>query len=192
MDNVAHCEIDRLAGVITEERKQALDGFLAQIERRAYQMALFAVTEREAALDLVQEAMLRLVRRYADRPEAQWRPLFYRILHNLINDYHRRGKWRNLFHSWFGGEDEEMSGLEAERQPDDPMQLFANEQAMTQLEAALTALPLRQRQAFLLRTWEGLDVSDTAQAMGCSEGSVKTHTARAMQSLRQALGEHWS
>ena len=154
-------------------------------------MALFAVGDRDEALDLVQEAMLRLVKHYGDRPEDQWRPLFYRILSNQINDFHRRGKLRSFVRGLFGGhEDEPQGGLADEREVG-PAAELARGQTVQGLEQAIRQLPLRQQQAFLLRHWEGLDVRETAQAMGCSEGGVKTHSARAMQRLRELLGEHW-
>lgn len=175
----------------TDQHRQALNGFLARIERRAYAMALFAVGDRDEALDLVQEAMLRLVKHYGDRPEDQWRPLFYRILNNQINDFHRRGKLRNFVRSLFGGhEDEPQGGLVDERELG-PAAELARGQTVQGLEQAIRQLPLRQQQAFMLRYWEGLDVRETAQAMGCSEGSVKTHSARATRRLRERLGEHW-
>ncbi len=177
--------------MLSDEDKQALDGFLAQVERRAYRMALLAVADRDDALDLVQEAMTRLVRRYAKRPSEQWRPLFYRILHNLINDHHRRGKLRQFVRGWFGSEQEQPEPDLAAAKQQDPVQISAESQAMQTLNEALEVLPLRQQQAFLLRNWEGLDVAETARVMGCSEGSVKTHTSRAMHSLRQSLRGHW-
>ena len=177
--------------MLSDEDKQALDNFLAQVEKRAYHMALLAVADRDEALDLVQEAMTRLVRRYAKQPTEQWRPLFYRILHNLINDHHRRGKLRQYLRGWFGSEQEQPEPVQSAGQHQDPLQASAENQAMQTLDAALKTLPLRQQQAFLLRTWEGLDVAETARVMGCSEGSVKTHTSRAMHSLRQVLGDHW-
>ena len=177
--------------MLSNEDKQALDNFLAEVEKRAYRMALLAVADRDEALDLVQEAMTRLVRRYAKRPPEQWRPLFYRILHNLINDHHRRGKLRQYVRGWFGSEQEQPEQVQVPGQHHDPERVSAENQAMQTLGVALKALPLRQQQAFLLRTWEGLGVAETAQVMGCSEGSVKTHTSRAMHSLRQVLGDHW-
>jgi len=179
-------------GMSEEQRKQALNAFLAEVERRAYQMAWYAVNDRDEALDLVQEAMVRMVKHYGDRSEHEWRPLFYRVLHNQINDFHRRAKLRSFVRGLFGGQAED----EPELQLEDPLsptpeRALAGSEIAVDLEAALQQLPLRQQQAFLLRHWEGLDVHETAQVMGCSEGSVKTHTARATQRLRELLGEHW-
>lgn len=176
---------------------QTLDGFLQSVERRAYRMAVIATGHREEAFDLVQEAMLKLVKRYRDRDAKEWGPLFHTILQSTIKDWYRRNKVRQHLQSWFSvksedGEEEEvpwqmMEDSRAER----PEEKNQQQQAVDELDKALHALPLRQQQAFLLRQWEGLDVAATAQAMGCSEGSVKTHYSRAVQSLRKKLEGHW-
>lgn len=169
-----------------------LDRFLRGVERRALRMAEMACGQRDAAFDLVQDAMFAFVRRYADRPPAEWAPLFHRVLDNRLTDWHRRqrvrGRWMfSFFH------DDEDDGDPLDAMADDaepgPLGRLADDQAGTLLDAALRALPLRQRQAFLLRMWEGLDVADTAIAMRCSEGSVKTHLSRALARLRERLGE---
>lgn len=171
----------------------ALNRFLAGVERRAYAMARLATGSPDDALDLVQDAMIRLAERYADRPEAEWAPLFFRILNNRITDHHRRGAVRRRFFGWLGPRDpeDESDPLESVPGPasDGPAQRVALDGAMETLEGALEALPLRQRQVFLLRTWEGFDVAETAKALGISEGSVKTHHFRAVRALRDALGE---
>lgn len=161
-------------------------------------MAELATGNREDALDLVQEAMMGLVKSYADRDEQDWAPLFHRILQSRINDWYRRSKVRNRFRVWLG------SGATADdREAVDPMQTAVDHGqpdtvsrlqqagAVDQLQSALQALPLRQQQAFMLRCWEGLGVAETAFSMGCSEGSVKTHYSRAVHTLREQLGEHW-
>jgi RNA polymerase sigma-70 factor (ECF subfamily) len=171
----------------------ALNRFLAGIERRAFAMARLATGSPDDALDLVQDAMIRLAERYGDRPEAEWAPLFFRILNNRITDHHRRGAVRRRFFGWLGPRDpeDESDPLESVPGPasDGPAERVALDGAMETLEGALEALPLRQRQVFLLRTWEGLDVAETAKALGISEGSVKTHHFRAVRALRDALGE---
>lgn len=192
----------RTAGHAGRDREAALDArdamnrFLAEVERRAYRMAWLAVRDREAALDIVQEAMISLVNRYSDRPDDEWRPLFYRILGNRITDHQRRSGIRQRLFGWLGSSSEDDDGEDAlARLPDEaaltPEREVGQEAAMQALEAALHRLPARQREAFLLRTLEGLDVAGTATAMGCSEGSVKTHHFRAIQALRLALGDHW-
>lgn len=168
------------------------------MERRAYKQALFAVREREAALDIVQDAMLRVAEKYGDRPAAELPLLFHRILQNAIRDFFRRQKvrslWVTLFSSLGGGsEDEDRDPLEtlsasgqsnAEEAPPDQLE---RAQTLEIIEQELKKLPPRQREAFLMRYWEDLDVAETARAMGCSEGSVKTHCSRATHALAAAL-----
>ena len=175
-----------------------MNRFLADVERRAFRIAQMHLRDREDALDVVQETMLQLARRYAHRPEEEWPPLFYRILQSRIRDCQRRRRVRNRVISFFGGQrDAEGDAPDPiESAPDpaggDPADQVVRQEAMGALENALEDLPARQREAFMLRILEGLDVADTAKSMGCSEGSVKTHLSRAMHSLRQSLGEHWS
>jgi RNA polymerase sigma-70 factor (ECF subfamily) len=144
--------------------------------------------------EIVQEAILNLVRRYAARPDEEWPMLFHRILQNGIRDWHRRLKVRSQLTRWFGWEDEEGEHQDAVDHLADPRASTPDrdcesEQLIRLVERAVGRLPLRQKQAFLLRAWEGLDVRDTAEAMGCTEGSVKTHFSRALKTLRQQLGE---
>jgi len=176
---------------------QVLDRFLASSEQRAYRMALIATGNREEALDVVQDAMLKLVKNYAKRSENEWPGLFHRIVQNTLNDWHRKQKVRRRWQYWFGSSDESEDNenpLEQLPQPGNhhPDHLLGHERAMQTLDQALHGLPLRQQQAFLLRQWEGLDVANTAQAMGISEGSVKTHYSRAVHNLREHLEDHWT
>jgi RNA polymerase sigma-70 factor (ECF subfamily) len=179
------------------EYSRELERFLAEIERRAFRMAQVALRDPDDALDVVQDAMLKLARNYASRPSGEWRPLFYRILENGIRDLQRRRSVRKRFMTWLPGvkedpDNEAQDPLEnvADAGPEIPEVLMQG-QAMEQLEASLRALPARQREAFMLRNFEGLDVAETATAMGCSEGSVKTHYSRAVHTLRDQLGEVW-
>jgi RNA polymerase sigma-70 factor, ECF subfamily len=168
----------------------ALDRFLKSLERRALRMAEFATGQREEALDLVQDAMFGFVRHYAGKPEAEWTPLFYRVLDNRLNDWHRRRQVRTRWTDTIArAADDAVDPLAQVADCADPGPLLrlADTQAAAALDAALRALPLRQRQAFLLRVWEGFDVATTAAAMRCSEGSVKTHLSRALAALRRAL-----
>jgi len=174
---------------------ETLDRFLACVERRAFRIAQMALRDRDDALDVVQDAMLHLARSYGARPSGEWRPLFYRILYNGIRDRQRRRSVRSRLFGFLPGSRADEDGpredpLEriADGAPGPDRQLMADE-AMQRLETAIAALPVRQREAFALRCLEGLDVAETAIAMGCSEGSVKTHYFRALQSLRAALGE---
>lgn len=175
----------------------ALDRFLAGVERRALYMARIATGSGDEALDLVQDAMLALVRAYRRHDAAEWGPLFHRILQRRIRDWHRRRAVRERVRGWFGRrgderDDDAPDWTEAVPDPGPgPDGLVAGGRTVAALEQALAALPLRQQQAFLLRMWEGLDVKQTARAMGCSEGSVKTHLSRAVAALRARLGEHW-
>jgi RNA polymerase sigma-70 factor (ECF subfamily) len=151
------------------------------------------VRDRDEAFDVVQDAMIRLVRGYSRRPSDEWRPLFYRILQNRIRDVQRRRKVRTRVLSFFGGvESEEYDPLLAAptAESDDPLEQVVASDAMQALERALGQLPARQREAFVLRNFEGLDVAQTAQAMSCTEGSVKTHYSRAVHRLRELLKEH--
>jgi len=175
------------------QKEEQLNRFLADVERRALRIAEIGVGDRDEALDIVQNAMIKLVRKYADRPEDEWPPLFYRILQNGVRDWHRRQAVRNRVMVWFGrGDDEDYDIVSAAPDPIGraPEQELENEEAMDSLELAIRALPARQREAFMLRTFENLDVAGTAVAMGCSEGSVKTHYSRAIHSLRETLGEY--
>ena len=159
-------------------------------------MAEIATGNQDDALDILQDAMFKLVEKYADKTAADWGPLFTTILQSRINDWHRRNSVRNRFRSWFGKKDD--------NEQDDPVQLAEDESARTpeqllqadrsidELDRALHALPLRQQQAFLLRNWEGYSVQETANVMKCTTGSVKTHYSRAVHTLREKLGDHWS
>lgn len=187
----------RPQGDKTLENKQAMDQFLAGIERRAFRMAEIGTGSHEDALDLVQDAMIGLVHKYAHKPEAEWGPLFHRILQSRIRDWYRRNAVRNKVKGWlkFTASDEDEQQDPIQTAPDiqgkDPESSTRNDAAGEAINSALKQLPLRQQQAFLLRSWEGLSVIETARAMGCSEGSVKTHYSRAVHSLRAMLEDHY-
>lgn len=189
------CRREPEPGAGTLQRERQLNQFLAEVERRALRIAEIAVRDRDDALDLVQNAMIKLVNNYASRPEPEWPPLFYRILQNGIRDWHRREKVKSRVMVWFGKSkvDAEYDVVAAAPDPAgrSPEQELQTGQAMQRLEDAVHSLPARQREAFMLRTFEGLDVAGTAIAMGCSDGSVKTHYSRAVHSLREQLGDHW-
>ena len=177
------------------ERAEALNQFLAGVERRALRIAQLATGNLDDAMDLVQETMADFVKRYAGKNDTDWPPLFHRVLHSRITDWHRRTQVRERLRVWFswgGVNDDEADPLEnlPDHRQESPADLLLRRGLGEAIEAALKLLPVRQRQAFLLRSWEGLDVAQTAKAMGCSEGSVKTHYFRAVHSLRELLGEY--
>jgi RNA polymerase sigma-70 factor (ECF subfamily) len=179
-------------------RSRALNQFLASVEVRAFRIAQLTLRNEDDALDVVQDAMLQLARAYGARPEEEWKPLFYRILSNRIRDVQRRRVVRNRVMAWLpfrktdDGEEMPDPVDQAASQDPTPGHRLELDQAMAALDAAVQALPARQQQAFLLRSLEGMDVAETAAAMGCSEGSVKTHYFRALNTLRAQLGDVWS
>jgi RNA polymerase sigma-70 factor, ECF subfamily len=180
-----------------DETRRELNRFLAEVERKAFRMARIALRHDDDALDAVQDAMLQLARRYAQRPAEEWRPLFYRILENRIRDLQRRRMVRAKVMAllpWRREPDEDQPDpvAEAPDQAPGPAEQVEGMGMMAKLETALATLPARQREAFLLRSLEGLDVAETAAAMGCSDGSVKTHYFRAVQALKSQLGEFWT
>jgi len=171
-----------------------LSDFLAQNERRAFKQAAYAVRDDHAALDIVQDAMMRLAEKYGQKPTSELPMLFQRILQNAILDFFRRRKVRNLWVSplsVFSNDDDDSDPLEMLAGDDDgtnePTQQIDRKQTMKLIEKALTKLPSRQREAFVLRYWQELDVAETASIMGCSEGSVKTHCSRAVHALAITL-----
>ena len=170
-----------------------LGAFLATVERRALRIAEIATRNRDDALDVVQDAMLQLARSYARRPAPEWPPLFYRILENKIRDWQRRRAVKSRLFLWRAADtDDERDpiALYPDPAPSAGERLQRGE-ALQRLEQALRELPTRQREAFELRLWEGLSVEDTARAMGCSGGSVKTHLSRALTALRAELEGVW-
>lgn len=172
---------------------QEISEFLTQVERRAFKQAVFAVKNEESALDIVQDSMLKLAEKYASKPLEEYPMLFQRILQNTIRDWYRRTKvrstWTSLFSSFGRDEDEGRDFLETLRSADDgnvpeiPADQIEQSQTLKIIETAIERLPARQREAFMMRYWEELDVAETAAAMGCSEGSVKTHCSRAAHAL---------
>jgi RNA polymerase sigma-70 factor, ECF subfamily len=168
---------------LTANRQQLLDAFLAGIEKRAFKIAEFAVNDRDEALDLVQNAMYKLVQRYSIHDPEQWTLLFFRILQNEIKDWKRKAWIRG----WFGYTEHDTEQIVDASITADPGRLYRMEVLHEQLQQAIRNLPYRQQQAFLLRSWENLDVKQTAQVMNCSTGSVKTHYARAISRLREQL-----
>lgn len=175
-----------------------LSDFLASVEKRAFKRSLYHVRDEEAALDIVQDSMMKLAEHYADKPVTELQLLFQRILSNTTLDWFRRRKTRTALFTNFsdigvGNDDESFDFLEILESKGDAdasesaQDQFSRTQTVRQIESEIQNLPGRQREAFLLRYWEELDVAETAAAMGCSEGSVKTHCSRAIQALYKAL-----
>lgn len=173
-----------------------LSDFLEAVERRAFKQTAYAVRDDHAALDIVQDAMMKLATKYADKPLAELPMLFQRILQNTMRDYWRRQKVRNLWTtllSSFGGsaeggdERDPLETIDVEDDSDEPHAQLERSQTIKLIELAIQKLPARQREAFVLRYWEEMDVAETAKIMGCSDGSVKTHCSRAVHSLATEL-----
>ena len=175
---------------------QELSDFLRVVERRAFKQTVYAVRDDHAALDIVQDAMLKLAEKYADKTAAEYPMLFQRILQNTMRDYWRRQKVRNLWTtllSSFGagqnGEEDHdpLDTIDVEDEGTNPAIQLERSQTMKIIEKALEKLPARQREAFVLRYWQDMDVAETAEMMGCSQGSVKTHCSRAVHTLASLL-----
>ncbi|MGI9227764.1 MAG: RNA polymerase sigma factor [Gammaproteobacteria bacterium] len=181
--------------------QEEFSNFLIESERRAYKKVLFSVRDEHVALDIVQDSMMKLVENYAARPVEELPLIFQRILQNTTNDYYRRQKTRSLWTTLFSSfapknkenENEDYDLLETlpikkeSNIKSDPYEQLEQSQLVDYIEKSIMALPARQRQAFLLRYWEELDVTETASVMGCSEGSVKTHCSRATHALAAIL-----
>lgn len=174
---------------------QELSDFLRDVERRAFKQTVYAVRDEHAALDIVQDAMLKLAEKYAAKPVEEYPMLFQRILQNTMRDFWRRQKVRNLWTtllSSFGSNDDEedrdpLETIDVEDNSENPAEQLQRNQTIAIVEKALEKLPPRQREAFVLRYWEDMDVAETAEVMGCSQGSVKTHCSRAVHALAQTL-----
>lgn len=178
--------------------EQELSDFLKSVEKRAFKRSVYHVRNEESALDIVQDSMMKLAEHYGDKPSAELPMLFQRILANCTLDWFRRQKTRNALFSNMSdfespGEDGEFDLLETlnvqsnSEQTESAQSATERAQVFREIEVEIQELPGRQREAFLMRYWEELDVAETAAAMGCSEGSVKTHCSRAVQALSKAL-----
>lgn len=182
--------------------EQELSDFLKSVEKRAFKRSLYHVRNEESALDIVQDSMMKLSTHYGDKPVNELPMLFHRILSNCTMDWFRRQKTHNALFSHMsdfeksggdGGEGGDFDLLEAWGGPDNGERAQSAEdlarrgQTLQSIEIEIQQLPARQREAFLMRYWEEMDVAETAAAMGCSEGSVKTHCFRAVQALSKAL-----
>ena len=178
--------------------EKELSDFLRSVERKAFKRSLYHVRDDEAALDIVQDSMMKLAEHYGDKPLDELPMLFQRILSNCMLDWFRRQKTRNALFSdmrdFESGSDEgdfdlleTYSGPEGSQAVESSEDSLRRAQILREIETEIQQLPGRQREAFLMRYWEEMDVAETAAAMGCSEGSVKTHCSRAVQALSKAL-----
>jgi len=170
-----------------QEKQDELDRFLASVERSAFRMAEMATRNPDDALDIVQDTMIKLVVKYADKPVNEWRPLFYSILRSRITDFHRKKTVINRIFFW-GNKDGEAGAEAVDTSLSDPVELLVEQMTLENLLKALQALPARQQEAFLLRIWQGFSVAETSKIMNCAEGSVKTHLFRATNALKKAIG----
>lgn len=192
---VSHGATVMIASDVLASAETTMDDFLAGIERPAFRSAQLALGNADDALDAVQDAMLRLVRSYKQRPAEEWTPLFWSILRRRISDIRRRRKVRSIMVGWLhgrnqGDDGEELPAWDPPAHGPGPSQQLEDQHSMQALAAAVQTLPARQQEAFTLRVLNELSGAETAAAMGCSEGSVKTHLSRAMSAMRQQL-EEW-
>ena len=167
-----------------------LDEFFRHCQKQAYSIAYFKIKNQADSLDVIQNSMIAFVKYYKSKPEEQWKPLFYKVLQNKINDHFRSTKrWFNLFKSPKDDEPEESLMYVQESQNDSPTQYFENDEIKENVSKAISELPDRQRQAVIYRLWQGFSVKETAHIMKVSQGSIKTHLSRALSNLRVQLGE---
>ena len=174
------------------DNSQALGKFLSTIEKRAFRRVQIATGNSDDALDIVQDAMVSLINKYANKEPQEWVLLFHSILSSRIMDWHRRTAIRKRFGAWLSTEDEGLAESDVEGVCEHgPEQLLQINQSVAKLEKALQALPLKQQQVFLLRAWEGFSEKETARAMSCSVGTVKSHYSRARTFLKNELEAEW-
>lgn len=168
---------------------QEIEHFLKEVEQRAFRMTQLATRNEADALDIVQEAMIKLVNKYSNKPLADLRPLFFRILENSILDWHRKEQLKKKIFFWRIDESDAESEVEMADLSADPLNLLDSEKLGEHLLKVIEQLPVKQQQCFLLRTWEGLSVRETAEVMKINENSVKSHYFRAMEKLRSSKAQ---
>lgn len=175
-----------------------MEEFLKSVEKKAFRMIQIATGDSDDALDLLQDSMMKFVKNYAEKPQTQWKPLFYRVVQNRIRDWYRKEKLKNFFFTCLPGINRNRSGdnpdpiqTAEDKQTTDSLTRVKTSQAMEKLETVLHQLPPRQQQVFLLRAWEGFSVKETAAAMTCSPGTVKTHYSRAVSKIKHQLEGVW-
>ena len=165
-----------------EDQQTLLDRFLSEVERPAFRMADISTGNPDDALDIVQDAMLKWVQKYSHKPEKEWRPLFYTILNSRITGYHRKATLTGRLFSWLGN-DESVAQIDAAPASAGPFEMLSEQITLGRFLTALDQLSARQQQVFMLRTWQGFSVAETAKMLTCSEGSIKTHLSRATEKL---------
>ena len=171
-----------------------MEEFLKSVEKKAFRMIQIATGYTDDALDLLQDSMMAFVRKYSGKSESEWKPLFYRVVQNRIRDWYRREKVKRLFFiSTQRRKDNQPDPLESveDNRAVDSLTALTASQALAKLDDVLKKLPARQQQVFLLRSWEGLSTKETAKAIGCTQGTVKTHYSRALEKLKQELEGTW-
>jgi RNA polymerase sigma-70 factor (ECF subfamily) len=174
-----------------------MEEFLKSVEKKAFRMIQIATGYTDDALDLLQDSMMAFVRKYSNKDESEWKPLFYRVVQNRIRDWHRREKLKKLFFIPMSNKrdspDNHPDPIESmeDHKTINSFTILKTSQAMKKLNDVLKKLPTRQQQVFLLRSWEGLSIKETAKAMGCTQGTVKTHYFRAVIKLKQELEGVW-
>lgn len=180
---------------LDEKRRTQLDDFFKQHQTRAFKMAYVLTHNRDDALELVQDSMLKLVQSYAGKPQQEWKLLFYRILQNCIRDFHRRQSFKRLFTVFTGRHDDHENEIPhneaADHAHNTPQHRLEQSTELRLIMCALKTLPMRQQQTFLLRAWQEFSVSETAETLSISQGSVKTHYSRALERLRELLGNRY-
>jgi RNA polymerase sigma-70 factor (ECF subfamily) len=172
--------------VRVEDQQQSLDRFLAEVERPAFRMADISTRNPDDALDIVQDTMIKWVQKYSHKPQDEWRPLFYAILNSRITDYHRRATLTGRLFSWLGT-DEDVEQVDSAPTSAGPYEMLSEEITLDRFLAGLDELSTRQQQVFMLRTWQGFSVAETAKMLKCSEGTIKTHLSRATEALMKAI-----
>lgn len=175
-----------------------MEAFLKSVEKKAFRIIQIATADTDDALDILQESMMAFVRRYSTKDESEWRPLFYKVVQNKIRDWFRKEKIKRfLFFSTplHRKEEPAIESAPIDTAPDlqnaNPLTEAKTSQAMARLDIVLKQLPRREQQVFLLRAWEGLSTKETATAMKCTEGTVKTHYFRAISKLKEKLKGTW-
>ncbi len=171
----------------TRTLNQLLAVFLREQQKQAYAIALVSVQQESDALDVIQEAMMAFVKSYSHKPQDSWRPLFYRILQNKINDHHRRQK--SWLRNFFSHQDKDDLVAEQASEAPDPLSVLDTLEQGNEMISVIKNLPRKQQQVIMYRHWQQMTVNETAEVMQISTGSVKTHLFRATQKIKSMIGD---